>query len=796
MKKSFLAGVYTLTAALAASGSESPESVAARAEFVENFCSTCHNDALEVGNFSLEQVDLAQPARHAEALEKVVLKLRSGMMPPEGMPRPDASELHRFITDIETGIDDAASVHPNPGRPILHRLNRTEYANAIRDLLALSIDTEKLLPPDDMSQGYDNMSDVLTVSPTLLESYIQAAGKISRLAVGDPGATPIVETYPIPLKVSQLHHVEGTPFGTRGGLAVTHNFPTDGDYVIRLSLYFRSLGPLFGDNKPAEGEQLEVALNGERIAIFNIDRKMKVSEIFKTKPTPVEAGPQTISASFIQRAEGPVQDFVMPFDQSTADLTTGNVQGLTGLPHLRNIGIDGPYDVTGVSETPSRDKIFTCRPAGTTAADELACAQEILMGLARRAFRRPVASEDIANIMTLFASGRDGADFDAGIRTALQAILADPEFIFRFERTPDDVAPGANYPVSELELASRLSFFLWSSGPDDELITVASEGKLRLPEVLEAQTLRLLQDRRASTLATSFASHWLHLQNLEEIQPDIFLYPDWDYNLTKSMRQETLLFFHSIVREDRSILDLLTADYTFVDQRLAHHYEVSSALGNRFRRVAVEDETRRGLLGHASILTLTSLSNRTSPVIRGAWIMAVLLGTPPPKPPANVPPLKENEHGGHVLSVRERLEAHRKNPACAACHNIMDPIGYSLENFDPVGAWRTKDSGFDIDPSGTYFDGTVVAGPADLRKFLLERETLFRRNFTRHLLMYAMGRVIQHYDMPAVRAVAKEANAHGDRFSSYVLGIVRSTPFQMRRMVEPRAATDAAEFQQ
>ena len=484
-------------------------------------------------------------------------------------------------------------------------------------------------------------------------------------------------------------------------------------------------------------------MNGERIALFDINRKMKVSEILKTEPTPIKAGPQTISASFIQRAEGPVQDFVMPFDQSTADLTTGNVKGLTGLPHLRNIGIDGAYDVTGVSETPSRDRIFTCRPTGARGDDELDCAREILLGLARRAFRRPVTSEDIANIMALFASGRDGTDFDAGIRTALQAILADPEFIFRFERIPGDVAPGANYPVSDLELASRLSFFLWSSGPDDELITVASEGKLREPEVLEAQTHRLLQDPRASTLATNFASHWLHLQNLGDIQPDIFLYPDWDYNLTKSMRQETLLFFDSIVREDRNILDLLTADYTFVDQRLAHHYEVPSALGNRFRRVGVEDDSRRGLLGHASILTLTSLSNRTSPVIRGAWIMDVLLGTPPPRPPANVPPLEENEHGGRVLSVRERLEAHRKNPACAACHNIMDPIGYSLENFDPIGAWRTKDSGFDIDPSGTFFDGTVVAGPADLRKYLLDKETLFRRNFTRHLLMYAMGRVIQ-----------------------------------------------------
>ena len=776
--RTFLACVFVIAPVLMLYG-EPPSSGSA---LVADYCSTCHNDDLMIGNFSLSQVDLAEPSSYAEQLEKVVLKLRSGMMPPAGMPRPEAAAIDAFVAELETGIDAGASAHPNPGRPILHRLNRTEYQNSIRDLLDLELDVESLLPPDDMSQGFDNMADVLTVSPTLLEGYISAAGKISRLAVGDAGATPSVETYVVPSMFSQLKHVEGTPFGTRGGTAVRHNFPADGDYVIRLSLYFRSLGPLFGDNKPAEGEQIEVAVNGERVALFDIDRKMKVDQDLRTSRVHIKAGPQMISASFIARYDGAVQDFVMPFEQSTADLTTGNVKGLTGLPHLRNLGVDGPYDVTGVSETPSRRKIFVCRPE--TESEEPLCAKEILSLLARRAFRRPVRDGDLDNVMRLYASGRDQADFDAGIRTALQGILADPEFIFRFERQPARVAPGSHYRVSDVELASRLSYFLWASAPDDELIAVAAAGKLSEPMILEHQVRRMLADPRAKTLASNFASHWLHLQNLDDAHPDVYLYPDSDRNLMRSMRQETLLFFESIVQEDRSILELLTADYTFVDERLARHYQIPNIIGKRFRRVAVVDENRIGLLGHGSILTLTSLSNRTSPVIRGAWILEVLLGTPPPKPPANVPPLKENASGEALLSVRERLEEHRKNPACASCHNIMDPLGFSLENFDPVGAWREKDAGFEIDPSGTFFDGTEVSGPADLRAFVLQNDTLFLRNFTRNFLMYALGRVIQYYDMPAVRSIVAGAATEDHRFSAYVLGIVKSTPFQMKRAEE------------
>jgi hypothetical protein len=515
---------------------------------------------------------------------------------------------------------------------------------------------------------------------------------------------------------------------------------------------------------------------------------MRETESLRTPPIRIQAGPQTISASFVQRIEGPVQDFVMPFERALADLSTGNVSGLTGLPHVKTLGIDGPYNPTGVSDTESRRKIFTCRPA--KAAEEIPCAREIFSNLARRAFRRPATGSDLDRLMPLYETARGKRDFDAGITAGLQAILADPEFLFRFERTPKDAAPGENFRVSDLELASRLSFFLWSSGPDDELIELASEGKLRDEAVLEREVRRMLEDPRAEALSTSFATHWLHLQNLEDVHPDVYLFPDWDYNLTVSMRRETELLFGSVVRENRSVFDLLNADYTFVDERLAKHYGIPNIIGNRFRRVAVPEESRRGLLGQGSILTLTSLPNRTSPVIRGAWILDVLLGTPAPRPPANVPPLKENETGGKHLSVRERLEEHRANPSCAACHAIMDPVGYSLENFDAVGAWRLKDNGADIVPAGTLLDGTEVNGPEGLRAYLRRSDELFARNFTRHLLMYALGRVVQHYDMPTVRSIARQAAENDYRFSSIVLGIVKSPPFQMRRAEDSPISTE------
>ncbi len=746
---------------------------------LDQYCVTCHSDGAREGDLSLEGIDLAQPSAHAETLEKVVRKLRAGLMPPPRRPRPDASTVSAFVTGLEAAIDSAAATSPNPGRPVLHRLNRTEYANVVRDLVGLEVDGATLLPPGDMSQGYDNMSDVLTVSPALLESYISAAGKISRLALGDAEATPRVETYVVPQAVSQMRHVPGAPFGTRGGTVVTHNFPADGDYRFRLSFYYSSIGPVFGDNVPAEGEQIEISVDGERVALLDFDRKLKATEDLRTPPIAITSGPHVVSAAFIERASGPVQDFVMPFERALADLSTGQFPGLTGLPHVRNLGIDGPYDVTGISETASRARILSCRPA--TRAEETPCAEAIVRRLARQAFRRPVTEIDVERLIGLYETARADGGFEAGIRMALQALLADPEFVFRFERTPDGVRAGSTYRVSDVELASRLSFFLWSSMPDEPLLAAAEQGHLSDPGELERQVTRMLADPRAETLSTNFASHWLHLQNLRDAHPDVFLFPDWDENLNRSMVRETELFFDSIVRENRSVRDLLTADYTFVDQRLATHYGVPNVIGNRFRRVAVTDERRHGLLGHASILTLTSVPNRTSPVIRGAWVLDVLLGTPPPRPPADVPPLDENEAGERHLSVRERTTAHRANTFCASCHNVIDPVGFSLENFDAVGAWRTRDSGFPVDPSGTIYDGTPVDGPVSLRQFLLRNEDLFLTNFARNLLMYANGRVFQPYDMPAVRTIVRDAEREEHRFSAYVMGIVTSTPFQMRR---------------
>ena len=754
------------------------------------YCDACHDDDLRSGGFALSELDLEQPGEAAERLEKVILKLKAGMMPPPGMPRPEAAAIDTFVAELETSIDAAAAADPNPGRPILHRLNRTEYSNSIRDLLGLEINAESYLPPDDMSEGYDNMSDVLTISPVLLESYMGTAGKISRMAVGDPEAAPVVETYVVPQAFSQMRHLPGTPFGTRGGTVVRHNFPADGEYTFWMSFYYASIGPLFGDNIPAEGEQIEVAIDGERVALLDIPRDIKTIDDVRTEPIKVTAGPHDVSAAFIERGAGPVEDFVMPFERVLVDLSTGHFPGLTGLPHLRNLGINGPYDVTGVSPIPSHEKIFVCRPDDLT--EEISCAREIVSKLARQAFRRPVTDQDVDQLMFYFGSGREQGDFDAGIRLALQALLADPEFLFRFERDPEGAEPGTNHRITDLELASRLSYFLWSSAPDDELITVAAEGQLSDPAILEQEVRRMLAAPKAETLSTNFASHWLRLQNLKDIHPDAYLFPDWDYNLTQAMRRETELFFNSIVREDRDIIDLLDADYTFVDGRLARHYGVPNVVGSRFRRVQRSNSERRGLLGQGSILTLTSMASRTSPVLRGAWIMEVILGTPPPNPPANVPPLEENETGQKLLSVRERLESHRASPVCGACHNIIDPLGYSLENFDAVGAWRAKDSGFDIDPSGTLFDGTPIAGPTDLRAYLLRNQDLFVKNFTRNLLMYAMGRVLHHTDMPAVREIVRQARAEDNRFSSFIMAIVNSTQFQMRRVEGLSTEEDAA----
>jgi len=758
---------------------------------VNQYCAGCHDDQLKSGGVSLAQLDFTHPEKNAELAEKVIHKVSAGMMPPPGMPRPDAAALKLFTTSLETAIDQAAAAHPNPGRPPLHRLNRTEYANSIRDLLAIDVDAAALLPADDMSHGFDNMADVLNMSPTLLEGYIRAAGRVSRQAVGDVEAPALTQTYAIPRVLNQTRHIEGTPFGTRGGISVVHNFPADGEYIFKLGFYYSPTGPLFGLNQ-GKGQQIEIAVNGERVALLDISPSMRLAnDGIKTPAIKIKAGPQRISAAFLQKFDGPIEDEYRMVEQTLVDVSAGTVPGMTTLPHLHELSITGPSNVSGLSDTPSRRKIFTCRPVA--GSDEIPCAKKIISALARQAFRKPPADEDLEGLLSFYQAGRNNGNFESGIRTALQAILSSPQFVFRFERVPDNAVPGKNYRISDLELASRLSYFLWSAAPDDQLITLANQGKLKDPVALEKQARRMLADPRSQALATNFAGQWLHLQNLREANPDLFLYPGFDRSLSESMRRETELLFDSVMREDRSILDLLTANYTFLNERLAKHYGIPNILGNRYRRVTLTDPNRFGLLGQGSILMLTSTATRTSPVQRGKWVMEVLLGTPPPPPPPNTPALKETADLGKPVPVRERLEEHRKNPACAGCHQLMDPIGFALENFDAIGAWRTNDSGFRVDASGKMFDGAKLDGPVSLRQAILNRSDAFTGTFTENLLSYGLGRVIDYHDMPFVRGIQREAARNNNRFSSFILSVVKSPSFQMRRVEEiEQLPTEAA----
>src|SRR5579885_3335040 len=611
-----------------------------------------------------------------------------------------------------------------------------------------------------------------------MEGYIRAGDRISRDAVGDPNVSASTKTYHIARVVNQIRHIEGTPFGTRGGLSVIHNFPADGEYVFRLSLYYDICGPLWGKSQ-GKGGQIEVSINGARVALLSIDPNSVFTDDLVTPPVKVTAGPKNVAAAFIQKFEGPVEDPIMPYEQTLIDFNNSDMPGVTAQHHLRELRIIGPTHVTGISDTPSRKKIFSCRPAPNS--DEIPCARKIISTLARQAYRRPVTDADMEDLLSVFQKARNGTSFEEGIRSVVQNLISDPEFLFRFEPTPPGIAPGATYRISDLELASRLSYFLWSSAPDGELITAAARGQLKDPQMLERQVRRMLADPKSEALSKIFASEWLNLQKLNDVQPDAFLFPNFDRNLAASMRKEPELLFDSIVREDRSVLDLLTANYTFVDEILAKHYGIPDVLGTRFRRVALTDPNRFGLLGQASILTLTSIATRTSPVQRGKWVMIVLLGTPPPPPPPNVPQLKENEENAKALSVRERMEEHRKNEPCRSCHQLMDPIGLALENFDEVGAWRAKDAGMMVDAKGKMFDGTPLDGPVSLRQAILGHSDAFLQTFTENLLAYALGRVVDYRDEPVVRSIEHAAARDGNRFSAFVLGIVNSMPFQMRR---------------
>ena len=754
----------------------SPPAPSSQQALLNEYCVTCHNDRLKRGNLVLSTLDVTRPGPDAAVWEKVIRKVRSGMMPPAGSRRPDSARVEAFASSLEGAIDAAAAAAPRPGRPLLHRLNRTEYANSIRDLLGIEINAPSFLPPDDMSYGFDNIAASLTMSPTLMESYIRAADVVTRLAAGDPTVSPRVETYRVPQTFSQKEHIDGTPLGTRGGIAVRHIFPADGEYVFGMSFYHYS-GKFFGALQ--DREQLEVSVDGKRVALLDVNLKMTATDELRTPPIKVGAGPRLVSAAFLKRSEGPVQDFIMPFETALSNLAA-EVPGVTGLLHLTTLGISGPTNVTGLGDTPSRRRIFTCRPV--SAEEEEPCARKILSSVARAAFRRPVEPADLDHLMALFKDERSNeGGFEDAVRMGLQAILADPNFVYRFERTPANVKSGSIHRIDDLELASRLSFFLWSSGPDETLIDLASRGKLRDSTVLDQQVRRMLADERADALAKNFASQWLHLRNLRDWHPDPYAFPDGDRNLMNSMERETELFFMSIVRDDRPILDLLTADYTYVDGRLARHYKIPNVVGNRFRRVEVTDESRKGLLGHASILTVTSFPTRTSPVVRGKWILDNLLGAPPPQPPPDVPPLKENTEDVKPLPLRARLQEHRNNPTCAACHATMDPIGFALENFDAIGVARLFDSGEQINPAGQLVDGTKLDGPVGLRRILLDRSELFERTFTEKLLTYAIGRGVEYSDMPVVRSIVRDSAKKDGRFSEIVLGIVNSMPFQTRQ---------------
>ena len=751
---------------------------------IRRYCVICHNDQLLTGNLTLAAFDVGEADRHAETAEKMIRKLTAGMMPPPPMPRPGGDTLAALARALEARIDSTAAAHPNPGRRTFQRLNRAEYRSSIRDLLALDIDAGDYLPLDTKSANFDNIADVQMLSPTLMGAYLNAASEISRLAVGDPNATLSSTTYTNPGYTTQWDRVEGAPRGTRGGISVVHHFPADGEYVFKLAFEHTTTGGFYGQT--TKGEQIEVSVNGERAARLEVDRWMHTRDPngvkMETDPIFVRAGPQRVSAAFIRRFEGPIEDLMSPHDWSLADRQIGvRGYGITALAHLKDLVINGPHHPTGVSDTPSRRKIFTCRP--TTPADARPCATEIISRLGSQAFRRPLTPDDLDALRSFYEDGAQQGGFETGIRTALQAIVASPDFVFRFEEQPAGVEPGENYRISDLGLASRMSFFLWGAPPDDKLMTLARQGALSDPGVLDNEVRRMLADPRSEALGPRFAAQWLRLEDLEKVHPDRLQYPDFHQQLADAMRRETELFFHSLVRDDRSVLDLLTADYTFVNERLARHYGMANVTGNRFQRVTYPDDTRRGVLGHGSILTLTSHANRTSPVLRGKWVMEVLLGTPPPPPPPGVPDLEDSQdtQDGRMLTTRERMELHRTNPVCHSCHQFMDPIGLALDNFDLTGRWRIRENGMPLDTRGELYDGTPVSNPAELRQALLQRPDAFIRNFTANLLAYGLGRRVEYYDMPAVRAIAREAAANGNRMSSFLLGVVNSAAFQMSR---------------
>ena len=766
-------------------GSELEIPAASLTDVVRQYCVVCHNDVMLTGNLTLSDFEVERAVERAETAEKMIVKLRAGMMPIPGAPRPSPDTLLALVETLENLIDEAAAVDPNPGRRTFQRLNRAEYSSSVEDLLGLKVDAGDYLPLDTKSANFDNIADVQMLSPTLMAAYLTAAAEISRLAVGDPNAPVSSRTYANPGYVTQWARVDGAPRGTRGGISVVHNFWADGDYILNLTFETTTTGEFYGRTTD-HPEQIEVSVDGERVALLEIDKWMRMQDpngvTLETEAIFVRAGPHRVTAAFLRTFEGIMEDLVSPHEWSLADRHIGVAgYGVTALGHLKDLVINGPHNPTGVSETPSRSRIFTCRP--TSLAEARPCAEEIIARLGAQAYRRALVPGELDNLMMFFGEGAEAGGFETGIRMALYAILASPDFVFRIEERPRDVEPGESYRIDDRDLASRLAFFLWGRPPDSELMSVAERGELADPAVLERQVRRMLEDTRSEALGARFAGQWLRLQDLEKVHPDRLLFPDFYEQLADAMRLETEMFFNSLVREDRSMFDLFTADYTFVNEGLARHYGIPGVTGDEFRRVTYPDNSRRGLLGHGSILTLTSHANRTSPVLRGKWVMEVLLGTPPPPPPPGVPDLEQTEGAtdGRMLTTRERMEMHRSDPMCSSCHKFMDPIGLALDNFDVTGRWRIRENGMPLDTQGELYDGTPVTSPEDLRQALLRRPIPLVRTFTENLMAYALGRRVEYYDKPTIRAITAQAEADDYRLSSFILGVVNSGAFQMSR---------------
>ncbi len=745
---------------------------------IDRYCVNCHNADDNVAELKLDELDLAHLGDHAEIGEKVVRKLRAGMMPPTGQPRPDAATRESLIRYFEGELDKhAVQTLPAPG---LHRLNRTEYANAIRDLLDLEVDTTKFLPSDDSSHGFDNMAGTLTMSPALMEAYLSAAGKISRLAMGD-AVPPRQAVFDVPADTAQNHHIEGLPFGTRGGILIKYVFPSDGEYSFKVKGVTGYFTAVLGGIK---GEQLEVLVDGELVRKFDWDREISNTQGNgrATQRIPIKAGLHTIGVTFLATNDVPGSELNKPFQRTMN--TPGSIPGFIFYPHVGQVEIEGPYSAVSAYDTASLRKIFVCRPA--TPRDEPACARTIITSLVKHAYRRPATASDMATLLDFYQTGRgDNGSFQQGIESALQRILADPEFIYRSEPEPPNVAAGTRYRVSDMALASRLSFFIWSSIPDDQLIDLAAQGRLKEPAVLEQQVRRMLADPRSEALINNFTGQWLNVRSLAASEPTVNLFPDFDDNLRAAFQREAELFFGSIVREDRSILDMLTADYTFVNERLAKHYGVPNIYGSQFRKIQLDAnlDMRRGLLGKGALLLVTSQAARTSPVARGKWFLQTFLGVSPPDPPPNVPIIKEKpaDTTGNLKAptMRQTMEAHHTNPSCATCHKIFEPIGLAMENFDAVAAWRTIDEGTPIDVSGELVDGTKINGIASLREYLVRYSDQFERVVTEKMLTYALGRGMEYTDMPLVRSIVRDAAPGKYKFSSIILGIVKSPAFQM-----------------